>query len=140
MTALGANAMAQEITSYVKYKINEGVTVEIERVKKVQQYGWDNFEVSYRLINDTNYDLQKIDLNIYLVDKKDEEVGIIEIHEFDIPKNSDAVYHFVDIHPEFVHEKYKSVIPVKEKIEVLVPHSAGVKVAQISCSPSLLNK
>ena len=52
--ALGVQVSAQEISPYSKHKINEGVSVEIQEVKRVEKYGWDNLEINYRLKNNSN--------------------------------------------------------------------------------------
>lgn len=138
--ALGATATAQEITSYSQHKINEGVSVEIKKLKRVEQYGWDNFEVTYRLKNNTDFDLFKVDLTLYLVDKNDREVGIVEIHDFKVPKNSDEEYHYVDLHSPYVNKKFDKIVVVKNNIEVQLGTPEAVSIAKINCEPTFSMK
>ncbi|MEP2025340.1 MAG: hypothetical protein ABJH98_08615 [Reichenbachiella sp.] len=138
--ALGATATAQEISSYSQYKINEGVSVDVKKIKRVEQYGWDNFEVTYRLKNNTEFDLFKVDITLYLVDKNDREVGIVEIHDFKVPKNSDEEYHYVDLQSPYVNEKYNKIVVVKNNIEVLVDKPEAISIAKINCEPNFSMK
>ncbi|MEO9964320.1 MAG: hypothetical protein ABJF11_00945 [Reichenbachiella sp.] len=138
--ALGATATAQEISPYSQYKINEGVSVEVKKIKRVEKYGWDNFEVTYRLKNNTNYDLFKVDLTLYLVDKNDRQVGIVEVHDFKVPKNSDAEYHFVDLHSPYVNEKYDKIIVVKNNLEIMLESPEAIGIAKIDCEPTFSSK
>ncbi|SMD39141.1 hypothetical protein SAMN04488029_4065 [Reichenbachiella faecimaris] len=140
VSALGATATAQEISSYSQYKINEGVSVEVKKLKRVEQYGWDNFEVVYRLKNNTDFDLFKLDLTLYLVDKHDREVGTVEIHDFKVPKNSDEEYHYVDLHSPYVNEKFDKIVVVKNNIEVQVDTPRAVSIAKINCEPTFSMK
>lgn len=140
VSALGASATAQDITPYSQYKINESVTVEIKDLKRVEKYGWDNFEITYQIKNETNYDLFKIDATLYLVDKYDQQVGVVEIHDFNIPKNSDQEYTYVDLHSPFVNEKYKKIIVVKNNLEVVLESDRQTSLAKVHCKPNLSMK
>lgn len=140
VVALGAAATAQEITPYSQYKINEGVKVEVKQLNRVEKYGWDNFEVTYRLTNATEFDLFKVDLTLYLVGKDDEQVGVIEIHDFKVPKHSDAEYHYVDLHSPYVNEKYEKIVVVKNNIEVLLDTPRETDLAKIACEPTFSYK
>jgi len=138
--ALGVAATAQKISPYTQYKINEGVNVEVKKIKRVEQYGWDNFEVTYRLKNNTSFDLFKVDLILYLVDKNDKQVGVVEIHDFKVPKNSDEEYHYVDLHSPYVNEKYDKIVVVKNNIEVLLETPEAISIAKINCEPNFSMK
>lgn len=140
VSALGATATAQEISSYSQYKINEAVQVEVKNVKRVEQYGWDSFEVTYRLKNNTQFDLFKVDLTLYLIDKNDRQVGAVEVHDFKIPKNSDAEYHYVDLHSPYVNEKFDKIVVVKNNLEVQVETPEAVSIAKINCEPKFSMK
>lgn len=134
--ALGAAATAQEITPYTQYKINEGVSLEVSKLKRVEQYGWDSFEVTYRLKNNTAFDLFKVDVTLYLVDKNDNQVGTVEIHDFKVPKNSDEEYTYIDLKSPYVNEKYNKIVVVKNNIEVQVEDPNGTSLAKINCVPN----
>lgn len=140
VSTLGVAATAQDITPYSQYKINEGVSVEVKKLKRVEKYGWDNFEVVYRLKNETKYDLFKVDLTLYLVDKNDRQVGVVEVHDFKVPKNSDEEYHFVDLHSPYVNEKFDKIIVVKNNIEIMLDSPEAVGLAKISCEPTFSSK
>ena len=136
---LGIEVSAQSLTPYSEYKIRQGVSVEVEDIQRVEQYGWDNLEVSYRLKNETEYDLFKVDLTFYLVDKHDIQVGIIEVHEFKVEKNSNKLYKFVDIHSPFVNEKFNKIIVVKNNLEVVVENDSN-NLVKIQCNPTMQYK
>lgn len=140
VSLLGGAVTAQEISSYTQHKINEGVQVEVKKVKRVEQYGWDSFEVTYRLKNTTAFDLFKVDLTLYLVDKNDRQVGVVEVHDFKVPKNSDEEYHYVDIHSPYVNEKFDKIVVVKNNLEVMVEKPEAVSIAKINCEPTFSMK
>lgn len=140
VSALGAVATAQEISSYTQYKIKEGVNVEVKKIKRVEQYGWDNFEVTYRLKNNTSFDLFKVDVILYLIDKNDRQVGMVEIHDFKVPKKSDEEYHYVDLHSPYVNEKYDKIVVVKNNIEVQLETPEAMSIAKINCEPNFSMK
>lgn len=140
VSLLGGAVTAQEISSYTQHKINEGVQVEVKKVKRVEQYGWDSFEVTYRLKNTTAFDLFKVDLTLYLVDKNDRQVGVVEVHDFKVPKNSDEEYHYVDIHSPYVNEKFDKIVVVKNNLEVMVEKPEAVSIAKIYCEPTFSMK
>jgi hypothetical protein len=139
IATLGVGASAQEISPYSEYKIRQGVTIEVQDVQRVEKYGWDNLEVTYRLKNNTEYNLFKVDLTFYLIDKHDEQVGIVYVHDFKVPKNSDKLYKFVDIHSPYVNEKYDKIIVVKNNLEVMLEDD-GSKLALINCAPDFRYK
>ncbi|MEP1782529.1 hypothetical protein [Reichenbachiella sp.] len=140
VSTLGVAATAQEITPYTQYKINEGVSVEVKKLKRVEKYGWDNFEVTYRLKNNTEFDLFKVDLTLYLVDKNDRQVGVVEVHDFKVPKNSDKEYLYVDLHSPYVNEKFDKIIVVKNNLEVMLETPEVTGLAKITCEPTFSSK
>ncbi|WP_422358715.1 hypothetical protein [Reichenbachiella sp.] len=140
VSALGATATAQKINSYTQHKINQGVSIDVKKIKRVEKYGWDNFEVTYRLKNSTEFDLFKVDLTLYLVDKNDRQVGVVEVHDFKVPKNSDAEYHYVDLHSPYVNEKFDKIVVVKNNLEVMIDTPEAVSIAKINCEPAFSMK
>jgi len=116
----GSGLQAQSLTPYTEYKIKEGVTVQINEIKRVEKYGWDNLEVVYVLKNETSFDIQKLDFMIHLLDKNQKEIGTIKAHACEIPKLSENTLTFVEVGSEYINEKIVSYIPETINMDVVI--------------------
>ena len=96
-----ASIQAQDLSAYKAYQIREGVELQILDIKRVEQYGWDNLEIKYRLKNTTDFEIRKLDFNVHLLDKNHDEIGTIEAHVFSVPKRSDEIRNYVDAKTAF---------------------------------------
>ncbi|MFY0628412.1 MAG: hypothetical protein JXR07_19100 [Reichenbachiella sp.] len=111
---------AQSLTPYTEYKIKEGVSIQIKDIQRVEKYGWDNLEVNYVLKNESNFEIQKLDFMIHLLDKNQNEIGTIDAHVFDIPRLSEREMKFVEIGSEFVNDKIATFIPETTHFDIIV--------------------
>ncbi|PIB35934.1 hypothetical protein BFP72_11280 [Reichenbachiella sp. 5M10] len=121
-----ATIYAQEITSYDAYQIKNNVYIEILDIKRVEKYGWDNLEIEYTLNNASEYDLQKVDFLIHLLDKNQEEIGTMELYTFDVPKKSNKTYKNIEVLSPFVNEKFDHYIVETKKLDVITDPKASV--------------
>ncbi|UXP32227.1 hypothetical protein N6H18_17955 [Reichenbachiella agarivorans] len=115
-----ATAIAQDLSPYAAYQIKENVKVEILEIKRVEKYGWDNLEVSYRLINESNYDLQKVDFLVHLIDVNQNEIGTVELFAFDIPKKSDDQYKSIEVLSPYANENVTKHYVETKAMDVMI--------------------
>lgn len=94
------------------------VDIQIKEVALVQQYGWDNLEVTYQLSNHSEQDLKKVDFRIILLDAFDQKAGFIDVHDFEVAKNSTATYTYEDINTEFAHVKFEEFSVLEPSIAI----------------------
>lgn len=113
-----SSAMAQEISPYQAYQIKNQVDVKILEIKRVEKYGWDNLEIKYELINESDYDLQKLDFFVHLLDENGEEIGSIELFAFDISKSSKEKLKSIEVLSPYVNEDIATQIVETKLIEV----------------------
>ncbi|MBU2913997.1 hypothetical protein [Reichenbachiella agariperforans] len=119
-------AMAQDLSPYKAYQIKQNVKVEILEIKRVEKYGWDNLEVKYRLTNKSNYDLQKVDFLVHLLDENDKEIGSIELFAFKVPKSSSKKYKSVDILSPYVNAEIANQLVETKQLDVLIDNQESM--------------
>ena len=137
--ALTMGAVAQNLTPYEKYKIREGVFVEILDIHRVEKYGWDNLEVDYNVKNNTSYDIQKLDFMIHLLDKNKNEIGSFKVHATEVPKFSEGKRVYFEVGSEYVNENIDQHIVETVAIDIIAEEDES-KVVSIEGSESVVVK
>ncbi len=123
---VSVGVQAQSLTPYAKYKIKEGVSVEILDIHRVEKYGWDNLEVDYQLKNNTPYKIQKIDFMIHLVDQDQKEIGSFKVHATEVPEFSDDRRVYFEIGSEYVNEKIDQFIVETLAMDIITEDNSEV--------------
>lgn len=132
LTALSVHAQDASLSPYEAYQIKKNIEVEILEVKRVAKYGWDNLEIKYKLTNNSDYDLQKFDFMIHLVDKKGHEIGTVDAFAFGIEKNSTTQLRYVETMSSYAHMPIDIGIPETYQLDVILDDKFDNQTASVS--------
>lgn len=122
---VGTSVMAQKSSNISPADLEDDLKIEILEINRVEKYGWDNLEIIYKLTNNSNYDIQKIDFNVHLAGADGNRIGSINVHAFRIPKKSDRTIKFAEVSSDYVNAQFEGSSADITNVDVIIDSEKG---------------